>query len=162
MVVVHAHGPITQAAPERVPAVQAVVERGGDAASIGQFHPGMQLDPQRLRVLLAMCQPGLHGHLSCLAFDMGDPRDVLYSLRCHGARAGLDQFVELATRVRQAAGLDAALAPEDDVIAPVIVTGECGRPLGQEVHRILRSPAGTKVVDDTQYAIVLRIFMGSL
>ena len=82
------------------PAVQAVVDRGGNRAAVRhaaafQLQPDVQFLPQRPRELLACGQTLLRVHPLELAFDVVDPTNALD--RLFGHFAGADEFVELAS-----------------------------------------------------------------
>lgn len=158
VVVVEGDLAVEQEAPERGPALQAVVERPGGASPVGHAlalddHPGVQRIPERLAALLPHGQAILCREFRDLLLDPVELGDALQRRRRYRARARLEQLVELAPSVRQAARLDALLKFEDDVIGAVVVAGERAALALEERHRMARRSADAEVVDDARTRI---------
>src|SRR5438105_5694728 len=105
VVVVDRHLTVEQELRQRLPVVQAVVDRLGDGASVGHPHalelePQVQFLPQRLGSLLSHQQPMLGAQWARVGLDPVQPGDTLDGLRGHFACVGLDQFVEFTPGMR--------------------------------------------------------------
>ncbi len=136
---------------QRGPSIQAVVDGARNRAALGhaaslQAQPHMQLRPQRLGAGLPHCQPLIGGQVLGLALDAVDQRDALHRLQCHRALVDLDQLVELAPRVRQAARSRSVVLPEHALVAPELVAHQRARPAVQERGRVLGAPANAEVL----------------
>ncbi|MCY1299498.1 hypothetical protein D9M70_490260 [compost metagenome] len=146
------HLTVAQEAAQRLPAVEAVVQRPGNAAAVGHPlalapHPGMQPVPMRLAALLAQGQPLLCTGLAGIVLDLEDPRQATHGLGRHLAVAMFDQLVEFAPCMHQAAGLDALAELEHRLVGFVVVAHERAVPALQELHRVLGPPARAELVD---------------
>ena len=106
----------------------------------------MQLLPQRPASFLAHLQALPGAQWPGLRLDAVQPGDAPDRLPGHFACIGLGQFVQLASRVRQAVGGAAPLQRERGFIAAVGVHHQRAHPALTEGVRILASAPGAEVI----------------
>jgi hypothetical protein len=158
VIVVQGHITIAQVCRQRLPMVQAVIDRLGRGAAFGhapqlQRQPGMERFPQWARQRLPLRQPLLRQHASQFTLNAVDRSDALHRLGRHGAALVFEQFVELASRMGQTTSGLAVMQRRHLFVALVFVPHQRARPTAQELHGEAGATAGAKVIDHCRHRV---------
>ena len=153
-IVIHGHSAVFQELRERLPVVQAVIDRLGNRAAVGhssafKSQPSVQFFPQWLAAFLAHLQSLLATQPPGIGFNAVQPCNSPDGLSRHRAGVGFEQFVKLPPRVSQTICSLAPLKGHGGIVASVRINNQGPCPAFEELVRVLTSTPLAEVVHHT-------------